>query len=183
MQEKRIFSPANASRVLLLSPEDLAFLAESVTYVPRIPRLQKALRAQSRAPGQASRPAVPVYAPRRLTAPHSGRTWECSAPHSAALHLRCYADALAKGARASGGISESSARGPRTINCEAAAGHQRSRFDAPEGDGRSGTPPSTKVRAADSVLDHSAKAVELEDIEARLAELERAAEASNQQHR
>jgi Transposase len=41
-----------------------------------------------------------------------------------------------------------------------------------------GTPPSTKVRAADSVLDHSAKSIELEDIEARLAALEQAAEAS-----
>jgi hypothetical protein len=40
------------------------------------------------------------------------------------------------------------------------------------------TPPSTKVRAADSVLGHSAKAIELEDIEARVAELERAAEAA-----
>jgi hypothetical protein len=40
------------------------------------------------------------------------------------------------------------------------------------------TPPSTKVRAADSVLDHSAKAIELEDIDARVAELERAAEAA-----
>jgi hypothetical protein len=38
------------------------------------------------------------------------------------------------------------------------------------------TPPSTRVRAADSVLNHSAKAIELEDIEARLAELERAAD-------
>ena len=42
------------------------------------------------------------------------------------------------------------------------------------------TPPSTKARAADGVLDHSAKAIELEDIEARVAELERAAEASRQ---
>ena len=40
------------------------------------------------------------------------------------------------------------------------------------------TPASTKVRAADSVLNHSAKAMELEDIEARVAELERAVEAS-----
>ena len=40
------------------------------------------------------------------------------------------------------------------------------------------TPPATKVRAADSVLDHSAKAIELEDIEVRVAELERAARAS-----
>jgi transposase-like protein len=42
------------------------------------------------------------------------------------------------------------------------------------------TPPSTKARAADSMLDHSAKAIELEDIEARVSELERAAEASKQ---
>jgi hypothetical protein len=32
------------------------------------------------------------------------------------------------------------------------------------------TPASTKVRAADSVLNHSAKAIEIEDIEARLAD-------------
>ena len=39
------------------------------------------------------------------------------------------------------------------------------------------TPASTRVRAADSVLDHSAKAIEIEDIEARVAELERSAES------
>jgi len=39
-------------------------------------------------------------------------------------------------------------------------------------------PASTRARAADSVLDHSAKAIELEDIEARVAELERAVESS-----
>jgi hypothetical protein len=44
------------------------------------------------------------------------------------------------------------------------------------------TPPATKVRAADSVLDHSAKAIELEDIEARVAALE-AATASGSQRR
>jgi hypothetical protein len=38
------------------------------------------------------------------------------------------------------------------------------------------TPASTKVRAAESVLNHSEKAIELEDIEARLAELERSAD-------
>jgi len=42
----------------------------------------------------------------------------------------------------------------------------------------SATPASIKVRAADSVLDHSAKSIEIEDIEARVAELERAAEGS-----
>jgi hypothetical protein len=40
-----------------------------------------------------------------------------------------------------------------------------------------GTPASTKVRAADSVMSHAAKAIEIEDIEARVSELERAAEA------
>ncbi len=34
-------------------------------------------------------------------------------------------------------------------------------------------PASTRVRAADSVLDHAAKAIELEDIEARVAALEK----------
>jgi hypothetical protein len=40
------------------------------------------------------------------------------------------------------------------------------------------TPPATKVRAADSVLGHSAKAIEIEDIDARLTELERTAETT-----
>jgi hypothetical protein len=37
------------------------------------------------------------------------------------------------------------------------------------------TPASTKVRAADSVLNHSAKAIEIEDIEVRVAALEASA--------
>jgi hypothetical protein len=36
------------------------------------------------------------------------------------------------------------------------------------------TPASTRVRAADSVLSHGAKAIELEDIEVRVAALEQA---------
>jgi hypothetical protein len=40
------------------------------------------------------------------------------------------------------------------------------------------TPASVKVRAADSVLDHSARSIEIEDIEVRVAELERAANVS-----
>jgi hypothetical protein len=40
------------------------------------------------------------------------------------------------------------------------------------------TPASTKVRAADSVLNHSAKAIEIEDIEARVSELERSLAAN-----
>jgi hypothetical protein len=38
------------------------------------------------------------------------------------------------------------------------------------------TPPSTKVRAADSIWSHTVKAIELEEIEARLAALEAAAQ-------
>ena len=40
------------------------------------------------------------------------------------------------------------------------------------------TPPATKVRAADSILNHTAKAIEIEDIDARLANLEEATEAN-----
>jgi hypothetical protein len=40
------------------------------------------------------------------------------------------------------------------------------------------TPPATRVRAADSILDHTIKAIETEDIEARVAELEQAEELS-----
>ena len=38
-------------------------------------------------------------------------------------------------------------------------------------------PASTRVRAADSIFNHAAKAIEIEDIKARVSELERAAEA------
>ena len=41
-----------------------------------------------------------------------------------------------------------------------------------------GTSASTKLRAADSVLDHGAKALELEDIAARVAALEQATQQS-----
>jgi hypothetical protein len=39
----------------------------------------------------------------------------------------------------------------------------------------SSSPPSCRIRAADSVLSHAAKAIEIEDIEARLTALEQAA--------
>jgi hypothetical protein len=45
------------------------------------------------------------------------------------------------------------------------------------------SPASTRVRAADSVLNHSAKAIEIEDIEARVAELERATDSSKSRQR
>jgi transposase-like protein len=40
------------------------------------------------------------------------------------------------------------------------------------------TPASVKVRAVDSVLNHAAKAIEIEDVEARVSDLERIAEES-----
>ena len=40
------------------------------------------------------------------------------------------------------------------------------------------TPASTRARTADSIINHAGKAIELEDVEARVAELERAAEVS-----
>jgi hypothetical protein len=38
------------------------------------------------------------------------------------------------------------------------------------------TPPATRVRAADSILDHITKAIEIEDVEARVAALEEASQ-------
>jgi hypothetical protein len=43
-------------------------------------------------------------------------------------------------------------------------------------------PASTRARCADSVLSHTAKAIELEDIEARLSDLERATEDSKRRN-
>ena len=40
-----------------------------------------------------------------------------------------------------------------------------------------GTPASVKVRAAECVMNHSSKAIEIEDVEFRVADLERAAES------
>ena len=43
-----------------------------------------------------------------------------------------------------------------------------------------GTPASVRIRAAECIMNHSSKAIELEDVEARVSELERAAEGSAQ---
>ena len=45
-----------------------------------------------------------------------------------------------------------------------------------------GTPASVRARAADSIFSHAAKAIEIEDIAARVAALERAMEAAKQEH-
>ena len=42
-----------------------------------------------------------------------------------------------------------------------------------------GTPPATRVRAADSILNHTSKAIEIEEIEARVAALEVAAQRTD----
>jgi hypothetical protein len=42
------------------------------------------------------------------------------------------------------------------------------------------TPPSTRVRAADSILDHAKQAIEVEDVEVRVTALEQATELSKQ---
>jgi hypothetical protein len=44
------------------------------------------------------------------------------------------------------------------------------------------TPASVRVRAAEAIFNHAAKAIEIEDIEARVSELERAAEAAKKFH-
>jgi hypothetical protein len=46
----------------------------------------------------------------------------------------------------------------------------------------SNTPASVKVRAAEAIFNHAAKAIEIEDIDARVTELELAAEASKPGH-
>ena len=45
------------------------------------------------------------------------------------------------------------------------------------------TPSSVRIRAAECIMNHSSKAIEIEDVEARVAELERAAEASKENSR
>jgi hypothetical protein len=45
------------------------------------------------------------------------------------------------------------------------------------------TPPGIKVRAADSILNHTIKAIEADDIEVRVSELERAAKSSLEERR
>jgi len=42
------------------------------------------------------------------------------------------------------------------------------------------TPPATRVRAADNILDHTTRAIEIQEVEARVAALEQAAENQKQ---
>jgi hypothetical protein len=60
---------------------------------------------------------------------------------------------------------------PARLNCRG--------DDPDEGHAGQHTPASTRVRAAEIIVNHTAKAIEIEDIEARVSELERATEAAN----
>ncbi len=57
------------------------------------------------------------------------------------------------------------------------------RFDVGESEVDPSTPAAVKVRAADSILNHTIKAIETENLEARLTELERSAEATKNDER
>lgn len=62
--------------------------------------------------------------------------------------------------------------------------HLRELIEAPSCSSRRARPASTRARAAESVLDRAHKAIELEDLDARLTELERAArDAENRRKR
>ena len=64
----------------------------------------------------------------------------------------------------------------RTVHRAAASPDQRRRLDSGQDHAGSGDAPGTRVRAADSILDHSAEAMETEEIVARISALEQAAE-------
>jgi len=78
-------------------------------------------------------------------------------------------------------LSRSPPSGLRTIDCAHAAGDKRSRPTLFKIMVDTNTPASTRVRAADSVINHATKAIEIEDIDVRVAALEQAAELSKGQ--
>jgi hypothetical protein len=72
------------------------------------------------------------------------------------------------------------ARCVRAVDREATSALKCCGFDSRQIILDTATPPATRVRAADSILDHTHKAIETEDIEERISELERSVEqASN----
>ena len=85
---------------------------------------------------------------------------------------------MAEGANVRSGIPEGSPRGILAIRRTTATSEWRRSLHLLKVMVDPDTPASTRVRAADSILDHGAKAIEIEDIEVRVAELERAAEAT-----
>jgi len=76
------------------------------------------------------------------------------------------------------GLSASATRSIFAINGSPPAGRERGSLDTAENMVDTNTPPPVRVRAADSVLDHAKQAIEIEDIDVRVAALEQAAELS-----
>src|SRR6266851_3382055 len=74
-----------------------------------------------------------------------------------------------------GRIQKRAMGGSLTVIGSPSASFGRSRLGASQSDDRKTTPAASRVRAADRVLDHASRATALEDIEARITELERAA--------
>ena len=85
---------------------------------------------------------------------------------------------LAQGAGIPVPISGGSPGGVRAVGRTSTAGVRSRRLDAPESHGGRQYPGFHPSRAADSVLNHSAKAIEIEDIEVRVAALEAATRES-----
>jgi len=83
-------------------------------------------------------------------------------------------------------VPEGVPRGPstraRSSGCPAPACDERCRYDAVKGHGGPKYAAISQSAAADSVLGNSAKSIELEDLDARLTELQRSTEAPGQKH-
>ena len=87
-------------------------------------------------------------------------------------------DAVVEGAGVPGRLSGGPPRCFLAIDRPPSTSIERSGNDSAEDHGGPNAPASCRIRAADSVLGHAAKAIEIEDIEARVTELERVAESS-----
>src|SRR5260370_34736178 len=82
--------------------------------------------------------------------------------------------------RVQGGIQKRAMGGFFAVLSAASASFGGSRFSSSQSDDRQTTPAASRVRAADRVLDHASRATALEDIDARITELERAANPSSE---
>ena len=80
--------------------------------------------------------------------------------------------ALDEGARVPEGLPGSAPGSLQPIHRAAPAGNLGGRHHADQALIDPNTPASVKARAADSIFNHAAKAIEIEDIEARVAALE-----------
>ena len=88
---------------------------------------------------------------------------------------------MEEGARVRCGVSGGKTRSFFTIDRPAVPDGDCGCHDSGESHDRPSHTPATRVRAADSVLKHTAKAIEVEDVGARVSDVERALEAAKQQ--